>query len=278
MNVIDCRYRPNTHAWMATVLDNPVYAEYVKMTNFRHKTARDIESCVRELRRLGIRKALVTGRDIESTYGVKPSNDLVDECVGAYPSLFVGVHGYDPHKGMKAYRAMKRALEEKRSRGASIEPGMAKCSVDDAKYYPLYALCCEYDIPVLVTAGLSPNMPGVVLEHTAPVHVDKVATVFPELRMLVSHGGYPWINETIAVCMRHKNIFLDFSSAANKPMGEQYIKAARDCLAEKIVFSSASPFADVETALSQVLAMDFGENVLENILYRNAQRLLQDTI
>ncbi|MDL2209325.1 amidohydrolase family protein [Desulfovibrio sp. OttesenSCG-928-O18] len=275
MNVIDCRYRPDTKEWMDTFIRNPVYAEYVRLTGFDRKPTRDLASCVRQLEQLGIKKALVTGRDIESTYASWHSNDLVDECVAAYPALFIGIYGYDPHKGMAAYTSMKRAFAKKKSLGASIEPGMAKCSIADPRYYPLYALCCDHDVPVLITAGLSPNMPGVTLEHSAPVHLDKVATDFPALRMLVSHGGYPWVNESIAVCMRHENIFMDFSSAANKPFGDLYIKAANEYLPERFVFASASPFADVDKALSQVLAMGFSENALENLLHRNARRLLK---
>ena len=153
---------------------------------------------------------------------------------------------------MRAYKAMRQAFAEGRSLGASIEPAMAHCALDDARYYPLYALCCDHDLPLLVTAGLSPHMPGVLLSPTSPAALDKVATDFPDLRILVSHGGYPWAGETIAVCLRHRNIYLDFSSSINKPGGELYVKAANDCLADRFVFSSANPFVDVDKALEQI--------------------------
>ena len=164
MKVMDCRYRPTTAAWMDTFVKNPVYAEYVKITGFDRKPVKDLDACVAQLAELGVEKAVITGRDIESTFAAPSSNPLVDASVAAYPSLFIGVYGYDPHKGMKGYRAMKKALEEKRSAGASIEPGMSKCPVDSALYYPLYALCCDHDVPVMITAGLSPHMPGVLLD------------------------------------------------------------------------------------------------------------------
>lgn len=276
MKVMDCRYRPTTAAWMDTFVKNPVYAEYVKITGFDRKPVKDLDACVAQLAGLGVEKAVITGRDIESTFAAPSSNPLVDASVAAYPSLFIGVYGYDPHKGMKGYRAMKKALEEKRSAGASIEPGMSKCPVDSALYYPLYALCCDHDVPVMITAGLSPHMPGVLLDATSPARLDRVASDFPELRILISHGGYPWVNETIAVCMRHGNVFMDFSSAYNKPMGEQYIRAANDVLSERFVFSSANPFADVDKALSGIMQMGFGREALENILYRNARHLFSN--
>ena len=276
MKIMDCRYRPTTAAWMDSFVKSPVYADYVKITGFDKKPVRELSDCAAQLEELGVEKAVVTGRDIESTFATPSSNPLVDASVEAFPSLFIGVYGYDPHKGMQAYKAMKAALQEKRSAGASIEPGMAKCPVDSALYYPLYALCCDHDVPVMVTAGLSPYMPGVVLDATAPVRLDRVATDFPELRFLISHGGYPWVNETIAVCMRHRNMFIDFSSAFNKPMGEQYIMAANGSLSDRFVFSSANPFADVDKALAQLLHMDLGEEALNNILYNNARKLFSN--
>lgn len=274
MNIIDCRYRPNTPEWMATFTRNPVYAEYVELTHFDRKPTQSLAACAAQLASLGISKALVSGRDIESTYASPSSNGLVDACVAAFPDLFIGIYGYDPHKGMRAYKAMRQAFAEGRSLGASIEPAMAHCALDDARYYPLYALCCDHDLPLLVTAGLSPHMPGVLLSPTSPAALDKVATDFPDLRILVSHGGYPWAGETIAVCLRHRNIYLDFSSSINKPGGELYVKAANDCLADRFVFSSANPFADVDKALEQIGRLGLSDEARDSMLHKNALHLI----
>lgn len=175
---------------------------------------------------------------------------------------------------MRAYKAMRQAFAEGRSLGASIEPAMAHCALDDARYYPLYALCCDHDLPLLVTAGLSPHMPGVLLSPTSPAALDKVATDFPDLRILVSHGGYPWAGETIAVCLRHRNIYLDFSSSINKPGGELYVKAANDCLADRFVFSSANPFVDVDKALEQIGRLGLSDEARDSMLHKNALHLI----
>ena len=258
---------------MDSFIKNPVYAEYMQRTAFKDKPVTDMAGCVRQLQELGVEKAVVTGRDIETTFGAVPSNDLVDACTRDYPALFIGVYGYDPHKGMKGYKALKRAIEEKKSFGASIEPGMAKCNIDDPIYYPLYALCCDYDVPVIATAGLSRYMPGVLIESTAPTHIDKVATDFPELRLLISHGGYPWVNEILGVCIRHPNLYLDISSIYTKPLWENYVAMANTTLADRIVFASAHPFTFIDKAIQQVRSMGIHEASLEKVFYSNARQL-----
>lgn len=276
MNIIDCRYRPATAPWLETFVGNPVYAEYVRLTGLDKTPVTSLEACAARLRALGIGRAIVTGRDVESSFGAPPSNALADAAAAAFPGLFVAVHGYDPRKGMAAYRAMRAALADGRSAGASIEPAMASVPADDALWYPLYALCCDHDAPVLITAGLSPHMPHVYLDMTAPGRLDRVATDFPELRLLISHGGYPWVSETIAVCLRHENVFLDFSSTSGKPLAELYAAAAAGPLAGLCVFASGSPFTDVETALKRVLDLPLDEEARAALLHGAATRLFRN--
>ena len=179
MKIIDFRYRPSTRASLDSVIKNPVYCEYIKKTDFCSRPEKSLPECIDELRGLDIAKAVVSGRDIESTYAIQSA--------------------YDPHNGMTAVRRFRKAVLEDGIRGAAIDAAMAHCAVDDAKFYPLYAMCCEFDIPVIMTAGLSPFMPKVVLDSTDPRHIDRVATDFPELKILLSHGGYPWVLEAIAL-------------------------------------------------------------------------------
>lgn len=197
MKIIDFRYRPSTRASLDSVIKNPVYCEYIKKTDFCSRPEKSLPECIDELRGLDIAKAVVSGRDIESTYAIQSTNDDVLQCMAAAPDLFIGFWAYDPHKGMTAVRRFRKAVLEDGIRGAAIDAAMAHCAVDDAKFYPLYAMCCEFDIPVIMTAGLSPFMPKVVLDSTDPRHIDRVATDFPELKILLSHGGYPWVLEAI---------------------------------------------------------------------------------
>lgn len=273
MPIIDCRYRPSTQETMDSVINNPVYAEYITITDFTTRPVKSLSSCIAELQKLDIVKVIITGRDCESTFASPHTNAAVLECMSLAPQLFIGFFGYDPHKGMVAWQGLKSAVEQG-MKGASIEPCMAKCCVADAKYYPLYALCCDYDIPVSITAGLSPFMPGVVLEHMDPRYIDRVASDFPSLRVLISHGGYPWVNEAVAVCMRHRHVFMDFSTCESKLFGEFYVRAANEYITDKVVFSSANPFVEVGKAVQRYAALELTPEARQKLMYDNAAHLL----
>ncbi|WP_443659963.1 amidohydrolase family protein, partial [Desulfovibrio sp.] len=205
-----------------------------------------------------------------STYAIQSTNDDVLQCMAAAPDLFIGFWAYDPHKGMTAVRRFRKAVLEDGIRGAAI----AHCAVDDAKFYPLYAMCCEFDVPVIMTAGLSPFMPKVVLDSTDPRHIDRVATDFPELKILFSHGGYPWVLEAIALVLRHSNVYMDFSTCESKLMGQNYIQAANEYITDKVVFASANPFVEVHKAVEKYQRLDLTEECRRKLFYENGMKLL----
>lgn len=269
MSIIDFRYRPSTRESLDSFIKHPVYSEYVKLTPFAAQKTKSLAECASELGSLGIEKAVYTGRDCSSTYNYPDSNALVLQCMRAYPHLFIGFYGFDPHKKMEGLRKFRRAVQEDGMRGASIEPCMAHLRADDARYYPLYAACCDLAVPVIITAGLSPFMPDVTLDPMDPRYIDTVARDFPELRILISHGGYPWMLEAVAVTQRNKNVYLDFSTCLGKPQANVLIEAATTCISDKVLFASGNPFVDVTKAVEAFSALPFPAEIREKISCAN---------
>lgn len=278
MKIIDCRYRPDTEAWLASFRTSPVYARYMRGSALADRPAKSLEQCVAELEALNIVRAVIEGRDIESSSATPSTNALAEADAAAFPDLFLCARCYDPWKGMTAYRAMKDALAAGRACAAVIEPGMARCPADDARYYPLYALCCDAGAPVIVTAGLAPRLAGVTLDEARPLRLDRVAADFPDLRLLMSHGGYPFVSEALGVALRHENLFLDLSGTTGRPLAEAYARAAAGDLADRFVFSSANPFTPAATALRQAQALGFSADIREGFFYGNALRLFKNAL
>lgn len=111
MPIIDFRYRPSTRESIDSVMTNPVYSEYVKLTDFPKRPVKSLDACIEELKELGIVKAVVAGRDCESSYDTPNTNTSVLECIEKAPDLFIGFYGFDPGKGMPGLRAFRTAVE-----------------------------------------------------------------------------------------------------------------------------------------------------------------------
>ena len=78
------------------------------------------------------------------------------------------------------------------------------------------------------------------MEDSAVCHIDRVACDFPDLKIIISHGGYPYVSETIMVVQRNANVYLDIAEYEQQPFSEKYIEAANTIISDKVIFSSAA--------------------------------------
>lgn len=274
MKTIDFRFRPNTPDVMA-IGESKMFKALCDMIGFSNTKTQSLEEIVEELDQHGVEKAVILGRDAETTYQWKGSNDGVANMVNKYPEKFVGFAGLDPHKGMAAVRELTRAVNDLGLKGASIDPYLAQIYVNDAKYYPIYSKCCELDIPIVMTTGPATLVPNAVIDHVAPRYIDFVARDFPELTIIVSHGAYPWVNEMIMVAQRNANVYVDISEYETFPMAEAYIQAANTIISDKLLYASAHPFQDFKDCLKLYEKLPLTDEAREKVMYKNAARILK---
>ncbi|MEJ5359548.1 MAG: amidohydrolase family protein [Desulfobacterales bacterium] len=274
MKVIDFRFRPNTAEVLTGIQNSKMFKGLCETIDFSKMKPQTVPEVVADLDRYNVEWAVITGRDCETTYGARSNNDSVIEFVRQFPNKFIGFIGLDPHKGMRAIHELKASVTELGMRGAAVDPYLAQIYANDAKYYPIYAKCCELDIPIIFTTGPATLVPNAIIDHVAPRYIDFVARDFPELKIVISHGGYPWVNEAITVAQRNRNVYIDLSEYEFSPMAEAYVEAANTMIGDKILFASAHPFVDFREALQKYEKLPFKPEVKQKILYDNAAKLL----
>ena len=274
MKIIDFRFRPNTPEIINGIKNSSMFKATCEAIGFEKRVPQSLPEVVEAVRRRGVELAVITGRDCEVTYGFPSNNDSVLEFVRAYPDLFIGFWGIDPHKGMKAVYEITRAVEELGMRGIATDPYLAHIPPHDARYYPLYTKCCELNIPVFITTAPPPQVPRAVMDYIDPRHVDIVARDFPELTVIMSHGGYPFVNEAVFTCMRNANVYMDLSEYELAPMADVYVQALNSTIGDKVVFASAHPFVEQAEAISIYNKMNLKDDVRRKVMYENAMRIL----
>ena len=110
-------------------------------------------------------------------------NDDSIRAKAEHPGRFHLCASADPNKGMDTVRQLKRQKDEHDIVAAMTFPsGMVpQVGIDDKKMYPIYAKCCELDIPICINGGIvGPRMPSWP-QHVE--HFDEVCYDFPELTM-----------------------------------------------------------------------------------------------
>ncbi|WP_243545688.1 amidohydrolase family protein [Pseudodesulfovibrio tunisiensis] len=274
MDIIDFRFRPNTQATIDGFTKSTMFKGMFAKMDLTRLYAQSVPEVVDMISKEGYVKAVITGRDCSGTYDAKSNNEGVKAFVREFPDMFLGFMGVDPNRGMDAIYELDKDIREDGMHGACIDPYLAKMFVNDARYYPVYSKCCELDIPVIVATGPGTLVPGAVMEHAAPRYIDYVARDFPQLKIIISHGGYPWVEEAIMITERNENVYMELSEYERHPGGESYVKAAANLIGDKILFASAHPGADFRDALAMYKGFGLSEDVMEQIMFRNAQKVL----
>jgi len=235
---------------------------------------------VKLLDNMGVEKAVIFNLDEETPSGIAGlPNDYYAEIVKKHPDKFVGFAGIDPLKRMKAVREIRRSYDLG-LRGIAVRPFMFGIPPHHAKMYPIYSTCVELDIPIWF--HLSINYSTNNMEVERPIYLDIVAQDFPELKIIAGHGGWPWVNELVAVAWRNPNIFIDIASYLPKYIGmkgtgwEQLIHFGNSVLQDKILFGSTWLFMgmSIKQLADGVMELPLKEEVKRKWLYENAARLL----
>lgn len=228
----------------------------------------------------GVAIAVLTAEDAETTMGMKVPNEKVAAFARAHPDRFIGMAAVDPHKGMAALRELERAVGELGMRCVCLEPWLHKLHSNDKRYYPIYAKCVELDVPVWIHTSVN-FVPQLAIDFGRPLYLDEVAGHFPELRIVAGHGGWPWVNEMMAVLWRHENVFTDIGAIRPRYIGtpgsgwETLLRYGNTILQDKIVFSTAWPAQQFATSIAEVRALPLKDEVKRKWLGDNARRVLR---
>jgi uncharacterized protein len=207
-------------------MPSEIAARYHKLPEYRHiflhifkrpeviEAGIPVEDLVAEMDRHNVESILVSGYDARRSNGLFVENDWVADLGKRFPGRIIGGIGVDPLRDvMDTVREIDRCVAEFDFRLVRLFPYATDLPPHDRRFYPIYAKCCEHGLAIWTqvghTAGLMPSEPG------RPIHLDRVAIDFPELRIIGGHIGWPWEEEMIAMALKHPHVY--FSTCAHAP-------------------------------------------------------------
>lgn len=271
--IIDFRIRPATPSVVAFT-DVPAFRALFDWLGGAPPEEDPTETLER-MDAVGIELAVVQGRDLETTFDFRVPNEEIAEFVARAPDRLIGLAGIDPNKGKLALKELDRCIVNYGFLGASVDPYMHKLPLDDERMWDLYAYCEANQLIVNITSGPGPAIRGVEIAHASPSRLDTVANAFPDLTIVMSHGGYPWVTEMIAMAIRHPQVFFEASVYEEMPGADAYRVAAGGILSAKMLFASAHPYKAFEERLEIYRAWDLDEEAYVNVMRNNAAGILE---
>lgn len=274
--IIDFRLRPPLGGFLNTLMYSAGERRdgFTRTVGFAPSPAAQQQSMdllLQEMDEAGVDRGVVVGRLAGALGSV--SNADVQQIVREYPGRFIGAASIDPTNRIAACKTITDAVANG-FRAINIEPGSYSVPMyaDDRRLYPIYAHCEDLDVPVILMVG---GTAGPDLSYSDPVRTDRVLADFPNLEVVVVHGGWPWVTEILHIAFRRPNMYLSPDMYFSRMPGwEEYVKAADTFLADRMLYASSFPFCPVRDYKHWFEQLPIRPENMEKVMGGNARRLL----
>ncbi len=232
----------------------------------------------------GVDRLVVLGKDYGFS-GDRRKDNLADEdtaaFVRAHPDRFIGFTAVHPDRDVSVnVQRIERAVGELGFRGVKLNPASGFYP-NDRRLYPVYEKISELGIPVVIHMGIKPPSEESRLKYCHPIYIDDIAVDFPDMRLVIAHAAYPWVEDLVMAALYAPNVSVDISTlnqiedALGYPVILPALKTLKQALgAGRIVFGSDGIF-NLEPLISAVRQADFlTDSDRELIFSANALKLL----
>lgn len=227
---------------------------YGGFPNIPDKTVRErkepLEGVIDDLNRAGVDKACIMASDHRRVYPYASGssytpNDYVYECVRKHPDRFVGICSVDPIRHEhEARRELERCVKDWDMRALKLYPTYDHFDPRDERLYPIYEKCIELDLPVHFHMGYTGTI-NAPMKYQLPYMLDDVGIKFPEMKVVVAHLGFPWVDECLALLMKHRHWCADVAYWGAFPP-EVLIEAMKKfeymCGFDRLMYGSENPW------------------------------------
>ena len=228
-----------------------------------------LERTVQLMESAGVDKALLSawhGPD-----GALISNEEVLDAVQKHPNLFAGIASVDLRRPVDAVKTLREYVTRHGFKGLRIVQWLWELPCTHPLYYPLFTTCVELDVPVCLQVGLTGPLRS--SETGRPLHIERIALDFPDLRIVCGHIGYPWQVEMIAFATKFPNVFLDTSAYKPRRYPAELVAYMKAHGRLKVMFGSNYPMLTPADCLEQMSVLDFDGDTREAFLAGNAKRV-----
>jgi hypothetical protein len=140
----------------------------------------------------------------------------------------------------------------------------------------IYGKAQEYKMPVMIHTGTS-NFPNARSKYGDPIYADDVAIDFPDLKIILAHGGRPiWMESAFFLARRHKNVYLDLSSIPPRSVLNYFPRL--ETIADKVLWGTDWPAPQTPSMsgnAEKFWELPLTENVKKKILKDNALTIFE---
>ena len=237
----------------------------------------DVEAMVARMDEIGMASLILPVCDLPAHAGITDYEgfatrvDEMDAMSAAHPGRFVGQWSIDPREGSKGLDRAREMAAKPWIVALHTHTHSFDLSFDHADYYPFYALAHELGLPFVMQAGTSGGRLPSACGH--PIGIDRPAIYFPQVNFVLSHTGWPWVDEAVAMALKFSNVYLGTASLPPKRWHASLVDFIRGPGRRKTMFGTSFPTVGHRHALAQLEALDLDPEIAAAVMGGHARNV-----
>lgn len=216
------------------------------------------------------------------TARVKIPNAFISDYCASFEGQAVGFCTVDPREP-GSFQEFKQGVTELGLRGLKLAPTYQGLDPRLPECWPFYGLAQDLEIPVMFHCG---GAYSGSLEFQDPCLLDKVAMNFPALKIWIAHLGQPFMEQTVILMRKNRNIWADLSARFHRKwqLYNGLMHAIEYGVTDRLLFGSDFPIRTPAEAEREFKAInDWGpgvtmpripEEIIDDILYNRPFSLM----
>jgi predicted TIM-barrel fold metal-dependent hydrolase len=184
--------------------------------------------------------------------------------------------GIDPVLSAEELAAEVELRHGQGAKGIKLHPPVQRVNLDDERWFSALGAAERLGMTVLTHMGPFGEISG---EYATVERAVRVAEAFPELRMILAHGGGPDRPAALAALNRFPHLLVDVVGLLSGPTeadpdDQRLVSLVREIGAERVLFGSDFCFRDPRPDLAHLDELDLTDAERQAIRYDNAAQLL----
>jgi hypothetical protein len=205
------------------------------------------------------------------------TNTQLAEFVGKYTERMVGFGFADPAANLFKAKQVT-TLKKQGLKGIVLYCPACDFHPAHTRAMRLYELAQENSLPVFFHSGGDISPDG-SLQYAQPYLLDEIACKFKDLRIIIGNMGLPFLEQTLSMVARHRNVYADLTVKVDRPwqLYTTVIGAFERGVLDKLLFGSGFPCGDAAASIEALLGFNklLGDNSLPTVPRDRLRKIIE---
>lgn len=178
--------------------------------------------------------------------------------VGRHADKMIGFAAVEPEKDRAILKNLKSVPEKLGLKGIVLHCSARGFHPTHTDAMRFYEAAQELGLPVFFHNAGDALGPESILEYAQPYLLDEIAREFAELKIVIGSMGAPFVQQTLCMVARHKNVYADLTIQPSS-VWQTYnmvVAAYEHRIMEKLLFGSGFPTCSAGQCIETLLGFN----------------------